>query len=127
MNFKCKELSISDEPLGCIITFSDTIEKEFYQNHGYDQIIENEVYLMLQRTYTEDDSGKDYFYIEFSNFEKSGKLDDFRIELDRNIFKIEWESYKSEIGIDINQKQFEKLKKALNIIAFNKGQLIINE
>lgn len=127
MNFKCKELSISNEDLGCTITFSDTIEKEFYKTHRYDEINEDEIYLMLQRTYPKDDYEKDYYYIELSDFDRSGELNDFTIELNENSFKIEWDTNKSGIKIDINQEEFEKLKEALKIITHDRGQIIVNE
>lgn len=127
MNFKCKELTISDEYLGCTITFSDTIKQEFYENHDYDEINENEKYLMLQRTYPEDEFENDYYTIELSDFEKSGELKEFKIKLDRNIFKIEWDSKKTEIELDIDNKKYDRLVKALKIVTNNRGQLIINE
>jgi len=127
MNFKCKELTISDEYLGCTITFSDSIEQEFYETHDYDEINENEKYLMLQRTYPEDEFENDYYTIELSDFEKSGELKEFKIKLDRNIFKIEWDTKKAEIELDIDNKEYDRLVKALKIVTNNRGQLIINE
>jgi len=125
MNFKCRELSIANEPLGCTITFSDSIEKEFYKTHKYDKINENEKYLMLQRTYPEDDFEKDYYTIELNDFDKSGELNEFRIELDRREFKIEWNSLTAEIGLEINKNEYEKLVEALKIITNTKGKLIV--
>ena len=127
MNFKCKELTISDEYLGCTITFSDSIEQEFYETHDYDEINENEKYLMLKRTYPEDEFENDYYTIELSDFEKSGELKEFKIKLDQNIFKIEWDSKKAEIELDIDNKEYDRLVKALKIVTNNRGQLIINE
>jgi hypothetical protein len=110
MNFKCKELSISNEPLGCTITFSDSIEQEFYKTHKYDEINENEKYLMLQRAYPEDEFEKDYYTIELSDFDKSGELKEFRIELDRRKFKIEWNSLTAEIELEINKNEYENCR-----------------
>lgn len=125
MNFKCKELSISNEPLGCTITFSDSIEKEFYKTHKYDEINENEKYLMLQRTYAENEFEKDYYSIELSDFDKSGELKEFRIILDQRKFKIEWNSLTAEIELEINKNEYEKLLEALKIITKTEGKLIV--
>ena len=43
MNFKCNKLSISDEDLGCTITFSDTMDEEFHKCHRYNEITEDEI------------------------------------------------------------------------------------
>ncbi len=126
MKFKCKELSISNEYLGCTITFSDSIGREFYKTHNYDEINENEKYLMLQRTYPEDEFENDYYTIELSDFDKAGELKEFKIELDRRKFKIEWNSLTAEIELEINKNEYEKLIEALKIVTNNKGKLIVN-
>jgi len=122
LNFKSKHLSISDEPFGCTITFSDTVEK------GYsNEINMDEKYLMLQRTYGEDEFENGYYTIELSDFEQSKDLEEFRIDLNRNLFKMEWDSNKAEIELCIDDEEFVKLKEALKTITNNRGrgQLII--
>jgi hypothetical protein len=127
MNFKCKEISISDEYLGFTVTFSDSVEQEFYKTHSYDEINKNEKYLMLQRTYPEDEDESDYYTISLSDFEKSGELNDFTIELDINKFRIEWSNLKAEIELEIDNKEFKKLVEAIKVITNDRGSLIINE
>ena len=128
VKFKSHRISISDEELGCTITFYEK-EKESYTENSNVQKTINSIgtYLMLQRTYPEDEFETDYYYIELSDFEKSGELSNFKIELNKNKFGIVWESEKAEIELSISELDFEKLKEALRIITNDIGQLTLIE
>lgn len=112
MQFKCKDLSISDEPFGCTITFS-----------GNEEVNEDNKYLMLQRTYAEDDFETDYYYIESSEQENSGELSDCRIELNRNNFKIEWKSSTIDIKLKEDSVEHKKLITAIKKVIKGIGNL----
>ena len=77
---------------------------------------------MLQRTYAEDEFENDYYTIELSDFEQSKDLEEFRIDLNRNLFKMEWDSKKAEIELCIDDEEFVKLKEALKTITNNRGR-----
>lgn len=128
MKFRCKEISISDKELGYTITFSDTKDKESVENQSYDDI-KNSMgnYLMLQRTYPEDEFEKDFYYIEASDFDKSDELKNFKIELRKNLFIIEWSKGNAEIELTITDSEFQDIIKAIKVISNNKGSLKIVE
>lgn len=127
MEFMCKKISISDEEFGCTISFSDTIEQyDFEKEINIDEILKSlGQYIMIQRTYGEDEFEGDYYYFETNDNEKSGELNEFEITLSKKnfILKIEKETY--EIEINVNEDEFNELKEALKIITYNKGHLIL--
>lgn len=125
MKFDCKELSISDEEFGCTIFFSEIEDKENFENdHSYDKIMASlGLYISLQRTYPESEFESDYYYFESSDFDKSGELNDFDIELSRKLFTMNFEGETYEIQIDVNYQKFEHLKLILAKIANGKGQI----
>ena len=128
MNFTCNRISISIEELGCTISFYEKEKEEIIEDGSIDEIV-NAIgtYLMIQRTYPEDEYENDYYYIEMNDEEKCGELKGFKIELSRDKFKIEWDSGKSIIELNMDNLEYEKLKDALKIITLYKGKLIINE
>ena len=128
MNFKCNRISISDETLGCTITFYEKEKEEIFEDRSIHEIVNSiGTYLLIQRTYPEDEYENDYYYIEMNDDEKCGELTEFKIELNRDKIKIEWDSEKSIIELNIDKVEYEKLKDALKIITLNKGELIIDE
>ena len=128
MNFVCKEISISDEEFGCTVTFSEKEEENDFENQKtVDQIMDSiGQYIMLQRTYGEDEFEEDYYYFETSDSEKSGELDDFEIILTENNFILTIKNDKYEIQIDPNNQEWNELKTAIKTITEHKGQLNIN-
>ena len=70
MDFECKILTIDDDPeYGCTVKFCDTIE-------DYDESDDTEVYfftkskyLLIQRSYPEDETEIDWYTIETSESE----------------------------------------------------------
>lgn len=127
--FNCKELSINDIEFGCTITFSEKTET-------YDptkELIVDEIvassgqYIMLQRTYGEDEFEDDYYYFESSDFDKSCELEDFKIELSRAQFVITIDKEMFETQINVEEIEFENLKLVLTKIINGKGNIIIRD
>ena len=125
MGFECKEISINDEEFGCTVSLSD---KEEENNYTGEQTV-NEImdslgqYVMLQRTYAEDEFEEDYYYFETNDFDKSGELNDFEIFLTETEFTLTVENDKYEIQIDLDRQVFNDLKNALLKITEHKGKL----
>lgn len=128
MKFVCKEISISDEEFGCTVTLSENKDdNEFENQKTVDEIMDSiGQYLMLQRTYGEDEFEEDYYYFESSDFDKSGELDEFEITLTENKFILTINNDKYEIQIHPNDQEWTELKTAIKRIAEHKGQLNIN-
>ena len=127
--FECKELSISDLEFGCEITFSekpDTCESSNELSVA-EILASSGQYIMLQRTYAEDEFESDYYYFESSDFDKSCKLENFKIELTRSKFVISIDNKIFETKINIEELEFENLKIVLSKIINGKGNLIIND
>lgn len=127
MNFVCKEISICDEELGCTVTLSENEEDNIIENQKSVEYLMDSIgqYLMLQRSYGEDEFEEDYYYFETSDFDKSGDLDDFEIILTENQFVLSTESKKYEIQIHPDREMFDELKNILLKITQYKGKLII--
>ena len=129
MKFDCKEISISDETFGCTLTLSEEKGNSAKQMEmSIEQIMNSSgQYLLLQRTYPEDDFENDYYYFETSDFDKSGELKDFKIELSRNKFLMRKENDLFEINIQPNDEEYNNLKKTLAKLIKDKGQLMITD
>ncbi len=127
--FDCKELSISDIEFGCTITFSEKTETyDPTKDLTVDEIITSSgQYIMLQRTYGEDEFEDDYYYFESSDFDKSCELEDFKIELSRAQFVITIDKEMFETQINVEEIEFENLKLVLTKIINGKGILIIKD
>ncbi|MCC6251585.1 MAG: hypothetical protein IT238_03890 [Bacteroidia bacterium] len=127
MKFKCKEISINDEELGCTITLSDRkVQNNYDKNMTVEEILNSlRQYILLQRTYPEDEFEEDFYYFETSEFEKSGELDDFEIILSKNSFILTIESDIYEIQINPSKQKWDELKDILKKITVKKGKLII--
>ena len=126
MKFDCKEISIDDEEVGCAVTFSENTNQGIYvKEQTVDEIMNSiEKYIMLQRTYSEDEFEKDYYYFESSDFEKSGELNNFEINLSRTKFTLTFENEVYEIQINSDNHTFDKLRIVLKKIAHKKGEII---
>lgn len=127
MKFECKKISIVDEEFGCTLTLSENEDdNDFEKQLTVDEII-NSVgqYIMLQRTYAEDEFENDYYYFETSDFDKSGELDEFEITLTENNFILKTENEKYEIQIHPDRQTFDDLKNILIKITESNGKLNI--
>ena len=127
--FECKELSISDLEFGCEITFSEKPDTdELSKELTVDEILASAgKYIMLQRTYAEDEFEDDYYYFESSEFDKSCELEDFKIELSRERFVININNEMFEVETNVEKIEFENLKLVLTKIINGKGNLIIED
>lgn len=115
MKFNSKHIEISDEEFGCTITFSES-ENDIDSK-------DSEKYLLLQRTYPEDEYEEDYYYIESSDFDKSGELENFSIELSTNKFNLSTETSAFEINFDLNTEKYELLKQTLIKLCNGNGEI----
>src|SRR5215210_3090171 len=88
IKFYCPDISISDEEFGCSVSLSEN--RDEYNEENADKILKmspSEVaesigqYILIQRTYPEDEFEQDYFYFETSDDSGSGELENFKIEL----------------------------------------------
>ena len=125
MKFNCKEISISDEDLGCTLTLSENEDDDISEiNMTTDEILNSMgQYIMLQRTYPENQYEDDYYYFESNDFDKCGKLYDYKIELSRTMFLLTFENEVFEIQIDVDDNEFKKLKQIIKKITNKKGQV----
>ena len=117
MKIECKRLSISEEDLGLQIVFYSNEKEEDPESLDYSNITEvvNSIgpYLMIQRSYPEDEFEKDYYYIELTDFDESGDLKEFVFTLTGKKLKIKWEKNSVEIELNIDEKEIEDLIEAL--------------
>jgi hypothetical protein len=117
MNFKCKQLSITDDfDFGCTIKFSDTID-EYVENLTVQELIEghnNQKYLMIQRSYPEDEFENDWYTIETSeneiNFSQKDKM---YVTLDQKKFEIYCAGVTIVIGLKLSDKEHSHLDQTL--------------
>ncbi len=125
MRFDCKKISINDDELGCSLTLSENKDDGISQIEMTTEEILNSIgqYIMLQRTYPEDQFEEDYFYFESSDFDKSCELNDFVINLSRKVFQLTFEDINIEIKICVDDHIFEKLKQILKKISNEQGTI----
>ena len=129
MKLDCKKISISDDEFGCTIEFQQEEEKYSLniKKSVKEMLTSLKPYILLQRSYSEDECEKDYYYFESLDFNKAGELRDFTIEVYRKQILIDYNNERFEIAININNTEFENLKKALEKIANKEGELRIYE
>ena len=131
MKIECKRLSISEEELGLQIVFYSNEKEEDPESLDYSNITEvvNSIgpYLMIQRSYPEDEFEKDYYYIELTDFDESGDLKEFVFTLTGKKLKIKWEKNSVEIELNIDEKEIEDLIEALNIFTQIDGKFNIEK
>jgi len=127
MKFECKKISISDEGFGCTLTLSDEEENRYVENMTTEELMNSsEQYILLQRTYGEDEFENDHYYIETSVPNKIGKLEEFSIDLFRTQFVMTWDNEIFKIDINVDDKKFEQLKRTIIKITNKKGQVIFH-
>lgn len=129
MKLNCIEIRINDNEFGCQVTFSE--KKDLgaeSERMSVDEIIETiGRYLLLQRSYSEDDFDNDYIYYETQDENFAGKLTDYEMVLSKNRFEIKLKNGEIEILINPTEKEYSKLKKMLPILTNNSEKLIIND
>ncbi|MDO6604066.1 hypothetical protein [Arenibacter palladensis] len=114
MNFQCKELTISDEELGCTITFSDSKSADD-QFKTIDEIMNSKKkYLLIQKTCPEDDYELDHYHIESSESDTELDSEDkITVRLSRENFEISWSGDRLKIGLNLTDKELKDLKEIL--------------
>ena len=129
MKLDCKEISIIEEGFGCQITFHENEDLgSETENMSFKEIIESiGRYLLLQRSYPENDIGGGNYYFETHDENLCGDLEDFEIILSRSCFELRFSDDNIEISINPTEKEFAELKRVLPILIFGKGKLIIYE
>lgn len=129
MKFECKDISMTDNHYGCFLTLSDEkLTADEQMALSIKEIMNSaEQYLLLQRTYPEDDFEKDFYYYETNDSDKAGVLKDFSIELSRSRFIMKIENDFFDISIHPTDKEYDSLKKLLVRLTNNHGQILIND
>src|SRR5690606_1594123 len=117
MNFQCEELTISDEELGCTIIFSDSKSADD-QFKTIDEIMNSEEkYLLIQKTYPEDDYEYNYYHIESSESDTELDFEDkMTVRLSREKFEISWSGDQLKIGLDLTDRELNALKEVLEVV-----------
>ena len=113
INFKCEQLTITDDPdFGCTIEFSGKkeIRDEF---RPIEELLKpNNQYLQIQRTYPEDEDEIDWYTIESSESDTVlNQLDMIIIDLNGDSVEISWSGDKVKIELALVDKEIIKLKK----------------
>lgn len=129
MNLNCIEISISDEELGCQVTFSEKKDLgEETVNMSVKEIIESiGRYLLLQRSYSEDDFESDYIYYETHDETFAGELVDYEMVLSKTCFELKFQNEKIKVHINPTEKEYSQLQKTLSILANHSGKLILTD
>jgi hypothetical protein len=115
INFKCIELTIQDEELGCTVIFSDSKSADDQFKTEDELMKSEEKYFLIQRTYAEDKCDMEYYYIESSEsnkgFETSEKI---KININDNRVDINWFDEQVIIGLNLKNQVIENLLRILN-------------
>lgn len=129
MKINCIEISINDEELGCQVTFSEKKDLgEDSENMTVQEIIDSiGRYLLIQRSYPEDEFASDYIYFETHDEKCSGELIDYEMVLSKERFELNLLNEKIEVLIKPTKKEYSELKKILPILTNNSGKLIVND
>lgn len=129
MKLNCIEISISDEELGCQVTFSEKKGLgEETENMTVQEIIDSiGRYLLIQRSYPEFEDESDYIYFETHNEEFAGELSDYEMVLSREQFELKLIDGKIDVLINPTDKEYSELKKILPILTNKTGKLTIND
>ena len=129
MKINCIEISISDEELGCQVTFSEKKDLgEETSNMTVQEIIDSiGRYLLIQRSNPEFEVESDYIYFETHNKEFAGELSDYEMVLSREQFELKLIDGEIEVLINPTDKEYTELKKILPILTNKTGKLIIND
>jgi hypothetical protein len=134
MKFHCQDISINDEDFGCSISLREN--RDEYNEENADKILKmspSEVaesigrYVLIQRSYPEDEFEKDYYYFETSDGTDSGELENFKIELYPTRFLMYRDNEIFDIDIKPSKKVFADLKVALKKIVNDRSELLIHD
>lgn len=129
MKLNCIEIAISDEELGCQVTFSNkkSLGEEVAHMTVQEIIDSTGEYLLIQRSYRDFEDESDYIYFETHNEEYAGELSDYEMVLTKERFKLKLPNGEIEVLINPTNNEYSKLKKILPILTNNTGKLIVND
>ena len=115
MNFECKQLVINDDSdFGCTIEFRDTIEKYSENLTIEEQLNPSGKYLLIQRSYPEEEYDNDWYTVETSEFEVDfSQKDKMFVKLNLKEFEIYCSGVTIAIGLNLSEKEYSKLYKIL--------------
>lgn len=110
IDFQCVELTIQDEELGCTITFSDSksVDDQFKTEEEIMNSVEK--YLLIQKTYAEDEYDTEHYHIECSE-SNSGFDPHKKVIINRKLERLEanWNEEKVTIGLNLKKQELENL------------------
>jgi len=129
MKLNCIEIAINDEDLGCQVTFSENKSLgEESANMTTSEIIKSiGRYLLIQRSYPEDEFDSNNYYFETHNENLCGDFTNYQMKLSRTHFELEIKNEKIEVSINPTEKEFNDLKKVLSLLTNKNGKLIVND
>lgn len=117
MDFECKQLTIDDNSdFGCTIIFRDTIKthEEIITIEELLNPSETGKYLLMQRSYAEDEDETDWYTIETSEKEIDfSQKDMMYITLSQKIFKIYCANATIVIALNLTKEEYNRLDKTL--------------
>lgn len=129
MKFNCKKIQIDGDELGYTLMFSEhetDFEKEMNMS-PVELMNSTGKYILLQRTYPEDEFDDDFYYFEPSDFDKACALQDFVINLFPTRFELLLSGNLYQVEFHADDQKFEQLKQVLQKITNGKGTLIIHQ
>jgi hypothetical protein len=116
MNFQCEELTISDEEFCCTIILSDSKSSDDQFKTLEEIMNSEEKYLLIQRTYPEDDYDSDYYHLETSETDTELDSDDIiTVKMNQDRLEIDWAGAHLEIGLDLTDKEMRSLEEILQV------------
>jgi hypothetical protein len=129
MKINCIEISISNEELGCQVSFSNkkSLGEELSHMTVQEIIDSTGEYLLIQRSYPDYEDESDYIYFETHKEEFAGELSDYEIVLSRERFELKMTDGEIEVLINPTDKVYLELKKILPILINKTGKLIVND
>ncbi len=114
INFQCIELTINDEEFGCTVTFSDSRSADDQFKTEEEIMNSVEKYLLIQRTYAEDEHDTEYYHIESSEsnegFDPSEKIN---INITKDNLEAIWLGEKVIIGLNLKKQELKNLLQIL--------------
>jgi hypothetical protein len=125
MNFQCEELTILDGEFGFTITLSDSKSSDDQLKTVEEIMNSGEKYLLIQRSYPEEEDHLNYYYIETSETDTElSPRDKMIVRLSQNKFEIDWSGDHLEIGLNLSDKKLKELRNAFEV-AFKERTILL--
>ncbi len=115
MNFNCEELTINDDPdFGCTIKFSDSKETDNEFTPIEELLHPKDKYLLIQRSYPEDEYENDWYTVESSESDISlSYKDNIYVRLRKDLIEINWSGEQLKIVLSLPDKEYRNLEKTI--------------